>query len=77
MTKRILAMAGVILLVGLYIAALVFAIIGSGYFKNMFIAAVAATIAVPVIIHLFMMMNNVKEGRSVGDETYSYRDKEK
>jgi len=76
MMKRVLAIAGVVIIVALYIATLVFAIIGSGYFTNMFIAAVAATIAVPVILHLFMMMNNVREGRDVLDEAYSYKNKD-
>lgn len=49
-TKRILAILGIILLAALYIATLVFAIIGSEASMNWFRASVYATIVVPVLI---------------------------
>lgn len=73
--RRILAILGVVLLVGMYIATLIFAIIGNGYFKNLFALSLALTIAVPVILHLALVMSNVKKGKDVMDNPYSYQDK--
>lgn len=49
-TKRILAILGIILLASLYVATLVFAIIGSENAMNWFRASVYATVVVPVLI---------------------------
>jgi len=62
--KRFLALAGVVLLVGLYIATLVFAIIGNGMFVKMFFVSLAMTVVIPLIIHIGLSANNVKEGLS-------------
>lgn len=72
--KRGLAIVGVIILVGLYIATLILAVIGSGYFVRMFWASVAATIALPIMLHLFLSLHNLKRGKSTLDNPYSYRD---
>lgn len=72
--KRGLAIALVVLLVGLYISTLVFAIIGSGLFMTLFTVSLAATVAVPIIIHLFLMLLNVRNGRSLWANPYTYRD---
>ncbi len=74
--RRVLALIGVILLVGLYLSTLILALIGNPAFFGLFLASVVSTIAVPVILHLFLMLNNARKGKSVMDETYSYREKE-
>lgn len=48
--KQILAILGCILLVGLYVSTLVFALIGSEDTMNLFRASVYATVVVPVLI---------------------------
>lgn len=73
-TQRIFAMAGVILLVLLYLCTLIFAFLKSDYAKHLFFACVAATIAIPLMIHFFMMMTNIKRGKGVFDNPYPYRD---
>ncbi len=73
--KRVLALAGVVLIVALYISTLVLAVIGSEKTMNLFLLSVLMTIMVPVIIHLFLMLSNVRKGKSVMGETYDYRDK--
>ncbi len=73
--KRILALLGVLLLAALYIAALVLAVMNHPDSGRMFLAAVVSTIAVPILIHLFLMLENVRKGKSFMDETYSYREK--
>ncbi len=74
--KRVLAILGIIILIGLYAAAFVLAIANSPDTGRMFMAAIVCTVMIPVMIHLFLMMNNVRKGKDVLDETYSYRDKE-
>ena len=71
--KRILAILGIIILLGLYIATLAVAVTGGPDFLPMLQACLVATVAVPVIIHLFLVMKNVKDGGSVFDNPYSYR----
>ncbi len=73
--KRILALLGVILLIGMYLTTLILALLNNPHFMNLFVLSILCTIAVPVIIHLFLMMNNARHGKNVMDETYSYRDK--
>ncbi len=75
--KRILAMAGVVILCALYISTLVLALIGSEFTLKLLIIAVFCTIAVPVMIHLFLMMLNVRHGKRVYDEPYDYKEKKK
>lgn len=54
-TKRILALAGAILLVLLYISTLVFALIDSPLTNDLLTASVAATILIPVLLYGFLL----------------------
>ncbi|MCR4908392.1 MAG: hypothetical protein K5985_06120 [Lachnospiraceae bacterium] len=73
--KRILALAGVVLLAALYIASLVFAVIGSPWAMRLFLLSVLLTIIIPVMIHLLLMMINIRRGKKLYDEPYSYKEK--
>lgn len=75
-TQRILALTGVIILVLLYLCTLVFSFLKSEFAKHLFLASLLSTIAVPLIIHLFMMMTNSRRGRGILENPYPYRDKE-
>ncbi len=75
MFKRVAALTGVILLCMLYITALVAALIGSEFSGKILMVALISTVVVPVMIHLLLMMNNARKGRSFMDETYSYKEK--
>ena len=59
--KRILAIIGVILLALLYISTLVFAVLGQDY-MNWLMAAVAATIMVPVLIWAYGFIYRLIKG---------------
>lgn len=48
--KQVLAIIGVIVLVGLYISTLVCALSSSPNFMNMFLASIMATVIVPVLL---------------------------
>lgn len=67
-TKQILAMIGVILLAALYLGTLVLAILGKDFFP-MFMAALATTIALPVILWLYTLMQQNREKRNKDAET--------
>lgn len=54
--KRILAVIGVILLVGLYLATLIFALIGSPRAMEFFKISVGLTILVPVLLWIYLSM---------------------
>lgn len=54
--KRILAIAGVVILVGLYVSTLVFALIGSELSTNLLKASVACTILLPIILYGYMLL---------------------
>ena len=53
--KQMLAMIGVVLLVALYLVTLVLAVLGKDFFP-MFMAALATTIILPVILWLYTLM---------------------
>ncbi|HIZ75945.1 MAG TPA: hypothetical protein H9723_12005 [Candidatus Mediterraneibacter stercoravium] len=65
--KRILALTGAILLVCLYAATLVFALMDSPAASGLLKAAVAATILVPVLLYAFILVARLLN-RNDGDE---------
>ena len=65
--KRILALTGAILLVCLYAATLVFALMDSPAASRFQKAAVAATILVPVLLNAFILESRLLN-RNDGDE---------
>lgn len=54
--KRILALAGVIILVALYLSTLIFALIDSPWADTCLKAAVGATILVPVLLYGYILI---------------------
>ncbi|MCI5494385.1 MAG: hypothetical protein MR425_09675 [Lachnospiraceae bacterium] len=67
--KRILAVVGVILLVGLYLSTLVFALIGSPDAMNWFKASIVATVIVPALLWAYTMIYRLlKNHYSAKDE---------
>ncbi|MBR1877077.1 MAG: hypothetical protein IJ805_08220 [Lachnospiraceae bacterium] len=75
--KRISALIGVIIIFLMYLATLILAVMGSEKTVNLFLLSILCTIMVPLIIHLFLMLNNARHGKSVMDEPYPYKEKEK
>lgn len=54
--KRILALTGAVFLVCIYIATLIFALIDSPAASGLFLASVAATILVPVLLYGYILI---------------------
>ncbi len=74
MFKRILAIAGIVILVLLYLLTFILAIMNHPDTGRLLMASIVCTVFVPVMIHLLLMMNNARKGKSVFDETYSYKE---
>ncbi|OYP44919.1 hypothetical protein CG709_03945 [Lachnotalea glycerini] len=56
--KQILAMVGVIFLVGLYVMTFIFALIKSPNSTNLFKASFYATIVIPILIYAYKLIFN-------------------
>lgn len=69
--KRILAIIGVALLVGLYISTLIFSMIGSEIATSLFKASIAMTILIPVLLFAFILIYKVLKANSPYAETPS------
>ncbi len=63
MYKRVLAICGIVILVGMYVVLLFEALTGSPETYNVFIGCVAATIAVPIILWLLIWSISAITGR--------------
>ena len=53
--KRILAMAGIVILVLLYVVTLISALIGTEFARSLFYASLFSTFFVPVMIWVFLL----------------------
>lgn len=58
-SKRILALAGVILLVAMYVSTLVFALIDSELAIGLFKASIACTIFIPVFLYAVILIQRL------------------
>ena len=53
--KRILAIAGVVLLAGLYLATLIFALIDSPWAFDIFKVCIGFTVVIPVLLYVYFL----------------------
>lgn len=56
-SKRIMALIGAILLVFLYVSTLIFAFIDSVVSQKLLMAAIAATILLPVLLYIYSLFS--------------------
>lgn len=56
-SKRIMALIGAILLVLLYVSTLIFAFIDSVVSQKLLMAAIAATILLPVLLYIYTLLS--------------------
>jgi dolichyl-phosphate-mannose--protein O-mannosyl transferase len=61
--KQILAIIGVILLVGLYVTTLVLAITDNSATMNVFFASIVATVMIPVLIWAYTFIYRLVTGK--------------
>lgn len=67
-TKRILALIGVILLVGMYVSTLIFALMKHENAANMLMASIVCTVIVPVLLYAYTLMYRVLDHRDRKDD---------
>ena len=66
--KRILAWIGIVLLLGMYVATFIFAMIDSPNAANLFKASIACTILIPVLLYAYMLVYKWTKGRGSQQE---------
>lgn len=64
--KRILAMAGVILLAGMYVVTLVSAVFATPVTKDLFKASLLATLMIPILIYVYLLIYRLITGKGDG-----------
>ncbi len=67
-TKRILSAIGALLLAGMYVSTLVFALIGSPAAVRWLKASIACTILLPVMLYGYVLVYRVLRGTDKEDE---------
>lgn len=66
--KQILAMIGVILLVGLYLSTLICALFGGDSFMNLLMTSIYATVVIPVLFWAYTLIYKlIKKNHSEDD----------
>lgn len=66
--KQIIAIIGIVILAGMYISTLVFAIIGSAFAMNMLKASLLCTFVIPIVIYLIMMFYKLSHKDNTPEE---------
>jgi len=64
--KRILAMAGVIILAGMYVVTLISAVFATSATIDLFKASLLATLVMPILIYVYLLIYRLITGK--GDE---------
>jgi len=57
--KRLLALIGAVLLIGMYISTLVFSLMNSEFATDMFKVSIVLTIIIPFLLYAFTLIYNV------------------
>ncbi|WP_312493542.1 hypothetical protein [Anaerosporobacter sp.] len=66
-SKRILAITGIIILVGLYVVSLISAIFATEASATLFKVSIFCTIVVPLLLYVYMMLCRVFRPKDNGD----------
>lgn len=70
-TKRILALAGIVILVGIYLLSLIFALIDHPMKSSMLYASLYATVVIPALIYAFILIGKLMHKDDNTDEENS------
>ena len=68
-SHRVLALAGIILLIAMYASTLIFALMDSPSAKGLFMASIFCTFAVPILLFAMIQTARALRGRGAEDET--------
>ena len=67
--RRIVALLGIILLLGLYVAAFIFALMDSPLAKGLLMASIYCTIVVPILLFAMIYIARALQGKGTREET--------
>ena len=70
-TKRILALAGIVVLVGIYLLSLIFTLIDHPMKSSMLYASLYATVVIPALIYAFILIGKLMHKDDNTDEENS------
>lgn len=74
---RVIAILGIVLLLGMYVATLIAAVTASPHTSTMFMGCLLCTVFVPIFLHvltrMFIMMSEKKEGSMTLHELHQRR----
>ena len=70
--KQILAVVGLLLIVGMYVASFVFALTAKPGAEGMFMASLVATVIVPIVLYIFIALD--KWAKKNAPEGISYKE---
>lgn len=66
--RRILALLGVVILIGMYVVTLVFALSSSPNANNMLMASIVCTVVVPCLLYGMILITRVLDNRHLSDK---------
>lgn len=66
--KRIFALLGAIILAGLYLCTLIFSLMSGELALGLFRASIFCTVAIPILLYVYMTVYKVLRGRGVPKE---------
>lgn len=69
--KRIMALIGAILLIGMYLVTLILGLTASPSTKGMLLASIACTVIVPCLLYGFMLVARVLDNRNITDPEHT------
>lgn len=69
--KRIIAVCGIVLLVGMYGVSIVFACLARPEAADMFFASLAMTVALPILMYIYLMFARLSKGNGKNGMSYS------
>ncbi len=70
--KRILAIVGIVLLVGIYLLSLIFALIDHPMKSSLMQASLYATVVIPVLIYAFLLIGKLLRKDDSNDKESSH-----
>ena len=69
--KQIVAVTGIVLLLGLYIVSIVLACLAKPGAANMFMASLVATVLIPIVLYLFLMLDRLAKRNAPKGMSYT------
>lgn len=69
--KQIVAVAGILLLVGMYAISIVLACMAKPGAADMFMASLVATVLIPIVLYLFLMLDRLAKRNAPKGMSYS------